>query len=184
MHSIMVLCGCVYRQLSRHRQAAREAGVNRGARLALDFDRSKMGKRRSRVTVEEEAEWPAPSGLARPGRAALHNNGGSSPRWKSHSDAPYYISLVILHTQYAGARQNDFNVYACLGGSCSASELYAWADALAAAPAAVGGYYGEAPRAAAAAPAAAVVLQLLLLRCMLLLLLRCYAHSYSPGITA
>jgi hypothetical protein len=31
---------------------------------------------------------------------------------QSHSDTTLYISLVILHTKYAGARQHDFNVYA------------------------------------------------------------------------
>ena len=30
----------------------------------------------------------------------------------SHSGAPLYISLVILHTKYTGWRQNDINVHA------------------------------------------------------------------------
>ena len=32
-------------------------------------------------------------------------------RW-SHFYAPLHISLVIIHTKYAGWRDNDFNVYA------------------------------------------------------------------------
>ena len=38
--------------------------------------------------------------------------GGVSPGRYSHFDTTLYISLGNLHTKYAGARQNDFNVYA------------------------------------------------------------------------
>ena len=33
-----------------------------------------------------------------------------SPKRCSHSDVPLYISLVIIHTEYTGVRQNDSNV--------------------------------------------------------------------------
>ena len=44
--------------------------------------------------------------------AALTEAGYTSPGCSSHSDTTLYISLVILHTKYTGARQNDFNVHA------------------------------------------------------------------------
>jgi hypothetical protein len=38
--------------------------------------------------------------------------GGASPGRQSHSDTTLYISSLILHTKYTGARDKDFNVYA------------------------------------------------------------------------
>jgi hypothetical protein len=37
--------------------------------------------------------------------------GRTIPRRSSHSDTALHITLVILHTKYTGARQNDSNVY-------------------------------------------------------------------------
>ena len=45
-------------------------------------------------------------------RAIIGPNGNVSPGRKSHSDASYHISVVILHTKYHTAHLNDFNVYA------------------------------------------------------------------------
>ena len=43
------------------------------------------------------------------GPYCARNRGGTSPERCSHSVANLYISFVIIHTEYTGRRQNDFN---------------------------------------------------------------------------
>ena len=38
-------------------------------------------------------------------------DGLASPGRQSHSGTALYVSLAILYTQYAGWRENDFNIY-------------------------------------------------------------------------
>jgi hypothetical protein len=45
-------------------------------------------------------------------RVRIAQGGATSPGRQRHSDATLYISFVILHAKYAGARQNDSNVHA------------------------------------------------------------------------
>ena len=54
----------------------------------------------------QAAPGSCPGGPPRGRAGALRD----SPKRCSHSDAPLYVSLVIIHTEYTGVRQNDCNV--------------------------------------------------------------------------